>query len=100
MTAPAARPDLHQYLHESRFKERIMKNRSYVVGWLFLVLTSLGWGQGPTCNTSTYWCGPYSPPSTSNVGVSAFKSTPPIPNTGQNTWGMTANDINSFYDAK
>src|SRR5580700_11071541 len=61
MTAPAARPDLHQYLHESRFQERIMKNRSYVIGWLFLVLTSLGWGQ--TCpgglTATNQWCGSY-----------------------------------------
>jgi hypothetical protein len=37
-----------------------MKNRSYAVGWLFLALTSLGWGQTVTC--ANKWCGPYSVP--------------------------------------
>jgi hypothetical protein len=38
-----------------------MKNRSYAVGWLFLALTSLGWGQ--TCpgglTATNNWCGSY-----------------------------------------
>ena len=38
-----------------------MKNRSYVVGWLFLALASFSWGQSPNCNTSTNWCGSVHP---------------------------------------
>src|SRR5580658_6052153 len=66
MTAPPARPDIHHYQHGSRFKEKIMKSRSYAVGWLFLALASLGWGQSqrPCPNLSgqyrvNNWCGPY-----------------------------------------
>jgi len=76
--------------------EHIMKNRLHVIGWLLLALTSFGRGQ--TCNTATNWCGPYNPPSSSNVGVAAFNSTPPVASS-QNTWGMTANDINATYGA-
>jgi hypothetical protein len=76
--------------------EHSMKNRAYAVGWLLLALSSCGWGQ--TCNTTTNWCGPYNPPSYSNVGVAAFSSTPPTAS-NQNTWGMTANDINTTYGA-
>jgi hypothetical protein len=73
-----------------------VKNRIHAVGWLLLAFTSLGWGQ--TCNSKTYWCGPYNPPGFSNPGVAAFNTTPPNAS-NQNTWGMTASDINTTYGA-
>ncbi len=69
-----------------------MKNRSYVVGWLFLTLASLGWGQTPPCNTSTHWCGPYPLTGSADLNNLAFFTTDKS-SQNQNSWGMTANDL-------
>ena len=69
-----------------------MRNRSYVIGWLFLALASLGWGQGPSCNTTTYWCGPYPLTGSADLNNLAFFTTDES-SQNQNSWGMTANDI-------
>jgi hypothetical protein len=96
MTAPWRGLTFTSIWTKAGLKERIMKNRSYAVGWLFLALTSLGWGQSPPCANN--WCGPYYPTSYSQTNHSAFFSTPPVAST-QNSWGMTAHDINTFYNA-